>query len=212
MGFAGALVVMLFFIPKSLPRRSGLVVLLVTLVVFAWIQGLVPAAISTRMVGFINDLTSVTDVRGAYVTDENYAVTERIAHWQAAEWMARDNPWTGVGFDNYEVAYSTYALMEWQNPLGHAHNYYLNLLAEIGIIGLLAYLFTWLSIALITVYVSVRSTGIERMWSIGLLGTWTYIAIHSLVDKVYVNNIFIHIGCMFGLLAILLANAGETAK
>lgn len=212
MGFAGAAVVMLFFIPKSLFKSIVLVLGLVTIVGLAWFQGLVPATISARMVGFVSELTSVTDVRGAYVTDENYAITERIAHWQAAEWMTRDHPWTGVGFDNYEVAYPQYALMEWQNPLGHAHNYYLNLLAETGILGLLAYVGMWLGIVAITVHKWQTATGLDRAWCIGLLGIWAYIAIHSLVDKLYVNNIFLHIGCMFGLLAIMLVPSGDPTE
>ena len=54
--------------------------------------------------------------------------------------MAGDRPWLGVGFGNYGAAYEEYALINWPDPLGHAHNYYLNLVAEIGFIGLGAYL------------------------------------------------------------------------
>jgi hypothetical protein len=38
------------------------------------------------------------------------------------------------------VAYPRYAIGRWRDPLGHAHNYYLNIAAEAGLVGLLAYL------------------------------------------------------------------------
>ena len=36
----------------------------------------------------------------------------------------------------------------------------------------------------------------------GLLGTWTHLAVHSMVDKLYVNNLFLHLGVLLGLLAV----------
>ena len=54
--------------------------------------------------------------------------------------MAETQPWLGVGFGNYAAAYPDFRLLLWENALGHAHNYYLNVAAEIGAIGLLAYL------------------------------------------------------------------------
>ncbi len=203
MGFVVSTGVMVFFVPRSLIRSVLLVAILAPLAIIAWSNGWVPESISSRLVGFSEELVTVTDVRGVELTDSNYAVTERIAHWQSALEMARDHPWLGVGFDNYEAAYSAYALMEWQNPLGHAHNYYLNLLAETGIVGLGAYLLAWVAIYALTIRQWRRSYGLERGWCVGLLGVWTYIAVHSLVDKLYVNNMFLHVGCLLGLLAVL---------
>ncbi len=212
MGMAGALAVTVFFLPRTLVQRVALVVVVLAFAGVAWLQGLVPASVADRMVGFVAELTSVTDVRGVYVTDENYAVTERIAHWQVAELIGRDYPWIGVGFDNYEVAYPTYALLEWQNPLGHAHNYYLNLVAEVGLIGLFAYLALWVAVILMTLRTWHVARGMARFWAAGLLGTWTYLAVHSMVDKLYVNNMFIQIGCLLGLLAILIQRPGAQTE
>jgi putative inorganic carbon (HCO3(-)) transporter len=80
------------------------------------------------------------DVTAVQVTDANWAVIERMAHWQAALGMFTDHPWLGVGIGNYALAYPQYALGRWQDPLGHAHNYYLNIAAEAGLLGLGAYL------------------------------------------------------------------------
>lgn len=204
MGIAAASAVVLFLLPRTALQRAGILLAALAFAGIALTQGLIPASIADRMIGFVSELTSVTDVRGVYVTDENYAVTERIAHWQVAELIARDHPWIGAGFDNYEAAYPDYALLEWRNPLGHAHNYYLNLLAEIGIIGLSAYLILWGGVIGVTLRIWLAASGLARFWAAGLLGTWTYLAIHSLVDKLYVNNMFIQLGCLLGLLAILI--------
>jgi len=206
MGFAGAAVVMVLFVPRSLVRGFILVVFIGVAGLLAWNSGLLPDALTARLSGFVSELTTIVDVRGTDVTDSNYAVTERIAHWQSAAIMAEDHPWLGVGFGNYEVAYPDYALMNWPQALGHAHNYYLNLLAEVGVIGLTAYLIMWTVITGLTIRLWKRSEGLVRAWSVALLGIWTYLTIHSMVDKLYVNNMFLHIGCTLGLLALLIAD------
>lgn len=207
MGFTAAALVMVFFLPRSLHHGVILVAIIGVAVLLAWTSGLLPDSITERLGGFVSELTNIVDVRGTDVTDSNYAVTERIAHWQSAVTMAEEHPWLGVGFGNYEVAYPDYMLMNWPQALGHAHNYYLNLLAETGITGLAAYLVMWAAIIGLTVQLWRRSDGLLRGWSIALLGIWTYIATHSLVDKLYVNNMFLHIGCILGLLALLLADS-----
>ena len=39
--------------------------------------------------------------------------------------------------------------------------------------------------------------------AIGLLGCWTYLAVHSIFDNLYVNNLFLHLGVLLGMLSIL---------
>jgi O-antigen ligase len=117
--------------------------------------------------------------------------------------MARDDLWTGVGFGNYEAAYPRYALINWPAALGHAHNYYLNLLAEVGVTGLLAYLLLWGVIVAQTVWVMSRLPWPDRGIALGLLAAWTALAVHHLVDKLYVNNIYLHLGAMIALLQLI---------
>jgi hypothetical protein len=38
---------------------------------------------------------------------------------------------------------------------------------------------------------------------LGLLGAWTHLSVHQLVDNLYVNNIPLTVGALLGLLAIL---------
>jgi O-antigen ligase len=166
-------------------------------------SGRIPASITDRLTSSFADLFSATDVRGINITPENYAAIERFAHWQAAIEMARLYPWTGVGFGNYEAAYPQSRLLAWEFALGHAHNYYLNVLAEIGIIGLAAYLVMWCIIIMVTWQARRHPDPFASAAAAGLLGSWTYIAVHSLTDYLFVNTIFLHIGALIGIAALL---------
>jgi O-antigen ligase len=117
--------------------------------------------------------------------------------------MARDNLWSGVGFGNYEPAYGEYAPINWPYPLGHAHNYYLNILAEMGLPGLLAYLFLWAMIFWQSFGLLRRLDWPRRGIALGLLAAWITLSVHHLVDKLYVNNLYIFLGAMLGLQQVL---------
>jgi O-antigen ligase len=71
---------------------------------------------------------------------DNYANSERVAHWYVGIQMVIHHPLLGVGIGNYEFNYAQYAPGIFVLPLGHAHNYYINMAAETGIIGLLCFL------------------------------------------------------------------------
>lgn len=205
LGFMGAVGLVLWSFPRQ--RWMGNIALVGGggLVVGLWVMGLLPASLTERLTSFTQDLTSIEDVRGVVISNDNYAVVERLAHWQAAIHMAESSPWLGVGFGNYEQAYPDFDLINWSIPLGHAHNYYLNLWAETGIIGLLSYVLLWGIVLLLTLQTisSPVPTWPERGLAAGLLGTWTHLGIHSLLDNLYVNNLFLHIGVLMGLLAAL---------
>ena len=202
MGFLAGVAVMTVFWPRRL--RYGLVVFLIASasLLFLYQSGLMPPSVRARISGFADDLT-LGDVRGVDINDENYAVLERLAHWQAALDMARDKPWLGIGFGNYGTAYASYALINWPDPLGHAHNYYLNLLAEVGIIGLAAYGLLWIAVFWQTLRVLGEESWPMRGVALGLLGIWTALTVHHAVDKLYVNNIYIHLGVSLGLLQLI---------
>lgn len=204
-GFGAALVVMLTFAPKRRIVGLGLGALLIGGGVLALVTGLAPQSIVARFSDFAQDLTGFGDVRGQVISDANYAVLERFAHWQAALWMAADSPFTGIGFGAYETAYPRYPLMNWPFALGHAHNYYLNMLAETGIIGLVGYVVALALIVGLTLRALATTTGWRRGVALGLLGVWTHLLVHSLFDKLYVNNLFLHIGAMLGLIGTLLS-------
>ncbi len=207
LGFAAGTAVLILF----LPRRWWQGVALLGAVSIAG-SGLLLAGVATNRLpgGIVQRVTSsftqglpVDDVRGVDITDENFAVVERLAHWQAAAGMARDHFWLGVGLGNYEAAYPNYRLINWAAPLGHAHNYYLNLWAETGLLGLLAYLLFWTAVFWENKRLLQTMDAPQRGLVLGLLAAWTALAVHHLVDNLYVNNIYLHLGVMLGLQQLL---------
>jgi putative inorganic carbon (HCO3(-)) transporter len=172
--------------------------------------GLLPSAINERLAD-AGTLFDIRDVRGVPINDTNYALIERQAHWQAALNMLTEYPWTGVGFSNYQPLYEQYRLLNWPMPLGHAHNIYLNIAAETGLIGLGLYLLLWISIFVLTFRTIRHAHGAERAIAIGLMGTWVYLGTHMLVDNLYVNNTHLIIGALLGSLVVLYQHARPAA-
>ncbi len=204
-GFAAALAVM----GLALPRRPQWGLLLVAaaalLLLLLYSTGLLPPSLVARLTDFAADLR-LQDVRGVGINDANYAVLERLAHWQTAIEMWRAHFWTGVGLGCYEPAYPHFALINWPFALGHAHNLYLTLLAETGLLGTLAYALLWATVFWQTWQATRRSTGLARGTALGLLGAWTQLAVHNLFDNLYVNNVHFIVALLLGLLAVLIRN------
>jgi O-antigen ligase len=211
MGFGAAAAAMAFALPRR--TRWGVVVVIVLAIagIGLYATGLMPASVEARLTGFAQ-YVQFEDVRGVGINDANFSVIERQAHWQAALEMWRYNFWTGVGFGCYEPAYRGFALVNWPIALGHAHNYYLNIAAEMGLVGLLAYLFLWGAVFWQTWRATRRAGGLLRGLAIGLLGTWTHLSVHHLFDNLYVNNVHLYIGVLFGLLAYIAQQTGILAS
>jgi O-antigen ligase len=164
--------------------------------------GGLPAVILDRLSQAV-DYFGVFDVRSVEVTSDNWAVVERMAHWQAGWYMFLDHPWLGVGAGNYAQAYPDYYVGSWVEALGHAHNYYINMLAELGVVGggllvlLLSIAFVQLGGAL------VRSEGdADGFWRAvlaGVFGGLIVFCVHNLFDSLFVHSVNIQIGVLLGL-------------
>ncbi|MBI4671929.1 MAG: O-antigen ligase family protein [Chloroflexi bacterium] len=212
-GVAAALgVTALFTLVRSKRAAAvGLVLLLGALIVLGWGQiNAVPDVIVQRF-ATVGDYFSFEDVRGVRANDENFALVERRAHWQAALGMFEDAPWLGVGFGNYAAAYPKYALPKWDDPLGHAHNYYLNVLAETGILGFGAFVILWGAIF----WNAWRGLRAARGWTIGvaagICGMLVALSIHNFFDNLFVHALYIQVGLSLGL-GTVLPGADERAE
>ncbi|GAB4506249.1 MAG: O-antigen ligase family protein [Anaerolineales bacterium] len=139
------------------------------------------------------------DVRTVEVTDANWAIVERMAHWQAGWAMFGDRPWLGVGFGNYEAVYPAYAIGIWRDPLGHAHNYYINVAAEAGLVGLGAYLAVLVAALVQTGRSARRASGLARALCIGALGMLVHLCVHNVVDNLYVHGMNMLVGMALGM-------------
>jgi O-antigen ligase len=166
------------------------------------VSGLLPASILDRLSQTIQYF-GVFDVRTVEVTSENWAIVERMAHWQAGWYMFLAHPWLGVGAGNYAQAYPDFYVGSWIEPLGHAHDYYINMLAELGVVGggllvlLLAIAFRQLGGAL----VRSEDQG-ETFWRAVLAGAFgglIVFCVHNLFDSLFVHSVNVQIGVLLGL-------------
>ena len=202
LGVAAAALAMLVALPRRLSLGLGLAAGALVVGGGLAAAGLLPTAITSRLAeaaGFLD----APDVRGANINDVNFAIIERLAHWQAAARMAQAHPWLGVGIGNYAAAYPQYRLFAWENALGHAHMIYLNVLAETGVAGLVTYVILWLSVIALTIRVVARSAGWQRGLALGLGGAWAHLSVHQLVDNLYVNNTHFLIAALLAMLVYL---------
>jgi O-antigen ligase len=147
----------------------------------------------------------VFDVRNVEVTPKNWSLVERMAHWQAGWAMAMDHPITGVGPANFEDAYTDYYLQDWLEPLGHAHNYYINTFAELGIIGLSVYLL-FLVVVFHRIAVGLRRAGrqatLRRAILVAALAAFTTFCIHNSFDNMYIHGLGVQLGLILGLVEV----------
>jgi O-antigen ligase len=166
------------------------------------VSGALPPALTDRLSQAISYF-GVFDVRTVEVTSDNWAVVERMAHWQAGWYMFLAHPWFGVGAGNYAQAYPQYFVGSWIEPLGHAHNYYLNMLAELGVVGgallllLLGLCYRRLGGALARS--ESQSGTFWRAVLAGVFGGLVVFCVHNLFDSLFVHSVNVQIGVLLGL-------------
>ncbi|MGI9149475.1 MAG: O-antigen ligase family protein [Chloroflexota bacterium] len=166
------------------------------------VAGVLPPAILDRLAQ-TTEYFGVFDVRTVETTSENWAIVERMAHWQAGWYMFLAHPWLGVGAGNYGQAYPDYFVSTWREALGHAHNYYINMLAELGLVGgctllvLLGLAFRQLGGAL------VDSEDLRhQFWRAvlaGVFGGLVVFCVHNMFDSLFVHSVNIQLGVLLGL-------------
>ncbi len=192
----------------SLGRRAWVALAVAALVLAALGPGVL-SALPVDLVGRVTetlDYARMGDLTSLEITDANFAVVERAAHWLAAWRMFSQQPWVGVGTGQYATIYPSVAVPRWEDPLGHAHNFYLNVLAEGGMLGLAAYLLV-LGVALAGAWKAARRMrGWQRGIAIGALGMLGHLLAHSAFDNLYVHEMYLVVGIVLGMVARLQRN------
>ena len=181
----------------------GILLALATALILTW--PLLPISITGR-IGDVLGYFGVWNARGIPVTDENFAVLERVAHWQAAWEMFADHFWLGVGVGNWDVVYPDYAIGIWDASLGHAHNVLFHYAAVAGIFGAVSYLWLWLGSLWQAFRAGIRTKGVERAIAVGITGMLIHLSIHNQFDNLWVQGMPLLIA-----LALAILPMGETA-
>ncbi len=184
---------------------GGLLVAVLSLAGTGWL----PASLAARL-GGVSDYLAMPDPSRTEITDDNFAALERMAHWQAGWRMFEDHPWLGVGIGNYAVAYPAYAAPHWYEPLGHAHNVFINFLAETGVLGGITFAILWLGIGLMAWRRASRSEGYVQALALGVFGTWVYLTIHGLFDNLFVQHLQLQLALLLAALAVEEVRFGDS--
>ena len=187
----------------------------IPLIAIGWLTHLIPERIQQVTLAQLR----LSDTLNGTVTSANFSTVERLAHWLAGLRMFVAHPLLGVGAGNYDAAYAMYALPEWPDALGHAHNYYINAAAETGILGFVAFL-TLTAAALYFGWYVVRQTDLSgapsssrRAIALGLFGAVVALAVHNLTDDLFVHAMELQFAFTLGcLIALLRMNAARQSS
>lgn len=217
LGLAAAVVVIVV-VGLRRERLAGLIALIgAPLLAIAWFAHLIPHRIENALLdqARVNG-TTLNCSPNSGVNDANFSTVERLAHWVAGIRMFLAHPLLGVGAGNYNAAYARYAVPCWPEPLGHAHNYYINAAAETGSLGLLAFL----ALVAAALYLGWRAThpthptsshaqitaqitAHSRALALGLFAVIVALCVHNLTDDLFVHAMELQFALSLGCLLTL---------
>lgn len=200
LGLASALLLMLF-LGSQWSRRASLALVSSACVITLLAGLLAPDRVAVPALNATADAFNVSTVASTTVTPENWSILERLSQWHAGLGMFQDNVLIGIGIGNYDYYYPDYALSNWKVPLGHAHNLYLNIGAETGLLGLGAYVWLLIGIAgLGRDALRNQQDRTLRALALGILGSLIAYSTHSIFDMLFVQGFSVVLGLLIALL------------
>jgi O-antigen ligase len=200
-GWAGFMIGIFFLFYKLRLLKKLLLIGLIAAVLFLVISGgRVKDAVSKRVVSF----TQPT---------EDAAFQERLLLWQATQNIIYNNLLIGVGIGNSELAYEELSVL-YPTRFRYTHSLYLNLLSEIGLIGLSLFFFVCFCIVLL---IRNYSTSLRQdrfrtfMWccSAGLISYAVHGAVHFHLAE---RHIWAFLGVTMAIITISRVNNNTTEK
>lgn len=185
--------------------RSALATMLVvtlwlTLVAIAggWRRKRAARAVGCVLLGFTLMYSTPLDL-SAQAEPPSDAFEVRSQGWRVALSMLRDHPWLGVGPGMYPLRYADYSPLE---DSSHAYNLVLHTSAELGVVGLIAYLLMWWRVVGASLKAAVM--GRERAFGLGLHGVLVAFFVRSQSEHFLANlttsfRLLLLLGIVFGL-------------
>ena len=136
------------------------------------------------------------------LSGQDTSIALRLAYFRSTQWIIEAFPW-GVGWYGYRFVYPTYNyyLADKSVIMYHCHNIFLNVWAELGIQGLLAFLLVWGIFIYNAVQIARKS---KNYWLVAMGRGYVLasigIAVGGLTDHVYFNT---QMGLLFWFLGIV---------
>lgn len=207
-GWLAIMLVGIILIYLNIPKKMAMIVALVaalSAVVFILNYGPLgktKSAVMERVVSFAQP-------------EKEDSVNFRGVCYQTGFKMFQQHPWLGFGAGNYQANINKYfneSYYAWEAINKHIHNWYLQLLIEVGLIGLLAFL--WIVFNLFKRLINCWLQLDERYeWQhlSGVMAAITAFLIHNLFDVLVIYARGIHFGLVIGIgLAICYQIGTET--
>jgi O-antigen ligase len=136
---------------------------------------------------------------------ERNSLTTRLQIWEISIAVLKQHPVLGVGLGNFQAPYRVQAYKMYQPPLEwevvKAHNLYLNLWLEVGLLGLLTF-FGMLLVYAKEIKKLLQSKSTYELWWLvgGTLGALISILTHGLLDTPFFKNdlsiLFLFVFCL----------------
>jgi putative inorganic carbon (hco3(-)) transporter len=95
--------------------------------------------------------------------------------------------------------YPSVAVPRWEDPLGHAHNVLLNVMAEGGLLALASYLGLMVAAVCATWRAARSARGWRRGVALGALGMMGHLLAHNMVDNLYVHEMYLLVAMLLGM-------------
>ncbi len=147
-----------------------------------WLWGAAAVCVTLALLLFMTPTEMVARF-GELSSEGNLSQNDRVKMWTDTAHMIASSPWTGVGVGAFEHGLYRFKIAMPVNTVNFAHNDYLQILAELGIIGtaLMAAMTLWILSKAASIALWQRGS---RNWefAVGLVAVFLALGIHSLVD------------------------------
>jgi O-antigen ligase len=114
-----------------------------------------------------------------------HSLAQRMELWSRAIYAGQDFAFTGIGLGSFPAViallYPTFQVVITAD-VPHAHNIYLQALAEMGYPGLILYLAFFITLFFVLLRRVRLAVGWRRSFAVGLLGSLVVFLVHGLVD------------------------------
>jgi O-antigen ligase len=168
-GFAGSLFVLLFWAPF---RRFAIGLLLV---------GSIYTALNFTTISHSKELSVVT-TRLSTITRGAETGGKRVQIWETTPRIIADHPLLGVGAGNFSEVSLAYGLSEGGRPFEHAHDLFLTIAAERGLIALAVLVWFLVAVARTAINTLRDRRGHLYPYALGLCAALFGLFVDSLVD------------------------------
>jgi O-antigen ligase len=134
-----------------------------------------------------------------------------LSLWRETGSLIAAYPVFGCGLGGYEAAMNSYKVTSPLLRYDFAHNDYLQLLAELGVVGFALLAALAVGIVIKTLHLAVnRERGDHRYVALACLGSFSAIALHSMTDfNLYIQANAMELAWIGGLAAGLVAHTGH---